>query len=224
VERSAPGRIRTFDNRFRRPVLYPAELRALNRTRLISSGPDLGQRQSHGGMSIRSGHPRTPAVGGCVDRQPEASGRPNHDTDARGVQVALTTKQQKPAEMTVWHEVCSRGHRSQLLASAGPSFSSLLRFLFSASPSLRTLPAAFRFLLLPSPHAVFAVAVLVVLSLSWQDGSAGPRSPGFFPRFGNLLRAQMFRGLVGKLLRAARFTSLSRLVELRCLLLNPCLP
>jgi hypothetical protein len=29
VPQGAPGKIRTSDNRFRRPVLYPAELRAL---------------------------------------------------------------------------------------------------------------------------------------------------------------------------------------------------
>ena len=33
---SAPGKIRTYDTRFRRPVLYPAELRALGRGRLIA--------------------------------------------------------------------------------------------------------------------------------------------------------------------------------------------
>ena len=47
VLQGAPGKIRTFDNRFRRPVLYPAELRALNRTRLLAKSIRFSQRQSY---------------------------------------------------------------------------------------------------------------------------------------------------------------------------------
>ena len=80
VLRGAPGKIRTFDNRFRRPVLYPAELRALNRTRLLAKLIRFGQRQSyqHAWNVDRSawGHEGEPSR-----ETPEVA---KHDTSARG--------------------------------------------------------------------------------------------------------------------------------------------
>jgi hypothetical protein len=84
---SAPGKIRTFDNRFRRPVLYPAELRA--RTRRTFYRTTVGSVNTISSDLVDSFSPLAFAT---LDHSGHRHPGPNHDTDARGRAESVANK------------------------------------------------------------------------------------------------------------------------------------